>query len=240
MCLCLHLKFKYQAGSAVVIKRAAAPLLPPGAKHARAQEDQPLRTLYTRENMGNTQSNMSISFGSRNLLLSNKETKLPGNAEGKTCSLFWVLMQQVWFICIVTKDLMKRIISTPGKERAKLHVWNEIVLFFFLYSYIKAVIMRTFSAHTRGRTPSDVILKAAICCFRLTGNVRHSSIPMMDPVWPTRVDRGLWWCHSFPRPLQETKCLRTEKEANVDNIIRNKWYVRSLVIVESNSLLTYL
>lgn len=95
MCLCLHLKFKYQAGSAVVIKRAAAPLLPPGAEHTRAQEDQPLRTLYTRENMGNTQSNMSISFGSRNLLLSNKETKLPSNAEGKTCSLFWVLMQQV-------------------------------------------------------------------------------------------------------------------------------------------------
>lgn len=95
MCLCLHFQFKFQAGSAVVIRRAAAPLLSPGAEHTRAQEDQPLRTLYTRENMGNTQSDMSISFGSRNLLLSNKETKLSSNAEGKTCALFWVLMRQV-------------------------------------------------------------------------------------------------------------------------------------------------
>lgn len=130
MCLCLHLKFKFQAGSAVVIKRAAAAFLSPGAEHTRAQEDQPLRTLYTRENMGNTQSNMSTSFGSRNLLLSNKETKLPSNAEGKACSLFWVLMRPVWFICNKRSDsLHKKIILTLGRKEQSFNE-NEIALFF--------------------------------------------------------------------------------------------------------------
>lgn len=33
--------------------------------------------------MGNTQSDLSISFGSGNMLLSNKEKKLPRSADGK-------------------------------------------------------------------------------------------------------------------------------------------------------------
>lgn len=64
--------------------------------------------LYSdiRANMGNTQSDLSISFGSGNMLLSNKEKKLPRSADGKMRSLDFVLLRHVWIICIVTAGLI--------------------------------------------------------------------------------------------------------------------------------------
>lgn len=189
--------------------------------------------------MGNAQSDPPISFGSRNLLLSNKEKKLPSSAKGKSCSLFWALLYCAWFICNVTIDVIDYIIEpcqlSDGNSKAMCYSYSS-----FLFSNKGHYYEKPFNSSTWGTTPSDIILKAAICCFRLTGNVRHSSIPMTDPVWLTRVWRGLWWCHSFPRTPQETKYLRTEEEANVDNITRNKWWSQIVCFHTFRSSLIYL
>lgn len=67
----------------------------------RAHAHQPL-AADIRANMGNNQSDLSISLGMCNMLLSNKEKKLPSRAEGKMRSLFLVLLRRV--VCNNTSD----------------------------------------------------------------------------------------------------------------------------------------
>lgn len=57
-----------------------------------------------RADMGNTQSDQSILFGLCNVFFSNKEKRLPSDAEGKTHSLF-VSLWHVWIICVGTTGL---------------------------------------------------------------------------------------------------------------------------------------
>lgn len=144
MCSCLHL-FKFQAGSGVVIKPASSPLLSPEHMHTS------LWLLYSdiRASMGNAQSDLSNSFGSCNMLLSNKEKKSPSSAEGKMRSLIFALLWHVWIICIVTTGLINyRITSAISYQKCQSlmhHACNAL--------HALHIIMGTSWTHTRGWTP---------------------------------------------------------------------------------------